>query len=304
MVEQVLRYRNDNMSCKNISKELGISVSQVSKILIENGHVDHIKTDRATIDKIASMYRDNYSFKDISKALKVHPDTIRNALYITKCEIRPTAYHSNYKDRMDHDYFENIDTEEKAYWLGFLYADGYVNEKTYQIEVSLKREDESHLIKLQNSVKCEEKVLQKIVNGYPISRVILYSKKMTQDLKNNGCFQAKSLELEPPTEDIVPKNLIRHFIRGYVDGDGCFSTGLTFSIVGTLPMLEYIIEHLQNNTTISKRGSFTMTGKAHQWTHNSYRDFVKIHDYLYKDANIYLERKYAKRRLGIDLRKS
>lgn len=42
-------------------------------------------------------------------------------------------------------YFENIDTEEKAYWLGFLYADGYVNANEDKIELCLAEKDFHHL---------------------------------------------------------------------------------------------------------------------------------------------------------------
>ena len=285
--------RNQNIGYKKIAKILKVSESKISKILIDNGYTDHVTTSIDVIDKIVDLYKNGYSFKQIIQELKVHPNTIRNSLYLRNVEIRPTAYHTNYEEKIDHNYFEVIDTEEKAYWLGFLYADGYVNEKIYQIEVSLKGSDKEHLEKLKKCIKSKSKITDRIVDGHDVSRIHLYSKKLTKDLIDKGCFQKKSLTLTPPTNKIIPKELEKHFIRGYIDGDGCFSGECTFNVVGTKEILDYVIDHLRKNTTISKAGTFSMTGEAYQWHHNSKRDHDKIHNYLYKNATIYLDRKYA-----------
>lgn len=114
------------------------------------------------------------------------------------------------------DIFHQIDTEEKAYWLGFLYADGYIS-KYNQIEVSLALEDESHLEKLKKFVNTNTN----IIKDNHRCRLLFCSKELANDLALLGCINNKSLILTFPTEEQVPQKFLRHFLRGYVDGDGC-----------------------------------------------------------------------------------
>ena len=112
--------------------------------------------------------------------------------------------------------FETIDTEEKAYWLGFLYADGYVS-KYNQIEVSLALEDEEHLGKLKTFINTNTN----IIKDDHRARLLFCSQKLATDLARLGCVNGKSLILTFPTSEQLPDELVRHFLRGYVDGDGC-----------------------------------------------------------------------------------
>lgn len=126
------------------------------------------------------------------------------------------------------DYFNKIDTAEKAYWLGFLYADGcitrfYRNEKlkAMSLELTLKDEDYKHLVKFNNVLESNVPIQQKIVaNKYKANRLVINSTKMCRDLIKLGCTPTKSLTLEFPNNDIVPSRFMNDFIRGYFDGDG------------------------------------------------------------------------------------
>lgn len=129
------------------------------------------------------------------------------------------------------DYFKEIDTAEKAYWLGFLYADGcitrfYKNEKlkSMSLELTLKDEDCEHLIKFNNALNSNVPIQHRIIAGkYKADRMVINSTKMCRDLIKLGCTPAKSLTLEFPSCDIVPTEFIKDFIRGYFDGDGGIS---------------------------------------------------------------------------------
>ena len=114
--------------------------------------------------------------------------------------------------------FEIIDTEEKAYWLGFLYADGSVGSKEDKIELGLAEKDLKHIEKFRDFMNITNKIsYRESTRSYRIS---FRSSKCKQDLINKGCIPKKSLILEFPNEKQVPNNLIKHFIRGYFDGDG------------------------------------------------------------------------------------
>jgi hypothetical protein len=116
------------------------------------------------------------------------------------------------------DIFQNIDTEEKAYWLGFLYADGCVHSQENKIELGLAEKDYEHLNKFRNFLQIKNKIAYR--DSTKSYRLSFRSKKSKQDLIALGYIPCKSLLLHFPNSQQVPDYLIKHFIRGYFDGDG------------------------------------------------------------------------------------
>lgn len=208
----------------------------------------------------------------------------------------------------DEFYFDTIDTEEKAYWLGFIYADGNISKPTrkvkekvkpfYRIEVSLKEEDFSHLEKLRNALKMEAPVRISHTNFTQSSRARLSwnSKHMWEVLNSYGCTPCKSLTLKFPNINIfTDKSLIKHFIRGYVDGDGCLSYCDTehkkahMSILGT----QDILDNIQNWLPLQYKLQIFGKSNVKQLSFVGKTAFF-IENYLYKNSNVRLERKYNK----------
>lgn len=191
-------------------------------------------------------------------------------------------------------YFDKIDTEEKAYWLGFLFADGAItqNKKSYNIELSLKLEDKNHVRKFADSVNKE------YINSNSTyrSRCILCSKHMFDVLNSYGCTTKKSLTLKFPDKTIfTDESLIRHFIRGYVEGDGCLSWGnkmhtrCTISILGTKDFLDGIQRNFNSDKNYSNNSKDQNITKVLAYNGKIGFSFAS---YIYKDCNIYLDRKY------------
>lgn len=205
------------------------------------------------------------------------------------------------------DYFRNINTEEKAYWLGFLYADGCITDKRIIVDLHIK--DIEHIKKFQKYVDSSHKLWIHGDNDQYV-RLVVGCKEMCIDLCQNGCVPRKSLILSFPDKTIVPTDLMSHFIRGYFDGDGClsFSQGLRkrndrnpdklypyglwfLKIVGTKSMMTGISKYLE------------MTNKLYQYDININNFSLKcggnkkvkeIMSKFYDNANIYLDRKYEK----------
>ena len=252
--------------------------------------------DEETIKVLIDNYN-NHSIKELSKMTGIGQERIMSILKIKKVKLRPLDSHKGYYEKINHNYFKVIDDEHKAYWLGFLYADGYNNEKFYQVEITLKDEDKYILEELKKDCESTYNIKYKEVNLngkiFPCNRLTLYSKEISQDLKKLGCMQKKSLIIKFPTEEQVPNSLIHHFMRGYFDGNGCIS-GNNFMLNSTKDFLDEYIKRLRNNTDISKAGYFSIDGQGHRWSHASKRDLQKIFNYLYKDATIYLHRKHNK----------
>jgi len=122
---------------------------------------------------------------------------------------------------LNQDYFEKIDTEEKAYYLGFLYADGYNYQKKNRVVLSLAEQDVEIVNGLAKAVCYQNQIYtikKKDENCQRMKSIIVVSEKMSNDLANLGCIQKKSLILRIPK---IKEYLMRHFIRGYFDGDGC-----------------------------------------------------------------------------------
>lgn len=191
--------------------------------------------------------------------------------------------------------FEIIDTEEKAYWLGFLYADGSVNSKENRIELQLAAKDVKHIEKFKKFMQINNKICyREKTNSYRIS---FRSDKCKQDLIDKGCIPKKSLILKFPTEEQVPLNLIRHFIRGYFDGDGWFSnTGKTFQvgIIGTYDFILGFLKYGQGFTKKNKIFNVHRENGAKRYMFSAYLDVLHFLNWIYQDANIYLDRKYEK----------
>ena len=111
--------------------------------------------------------------------------------------------------------------------MGFLYADGGVTAKNnkYILALSLSTKDIEHLEKFKKNLNSTNPIRTKPGSGYlPNTYYValeLYSKKLVTDLINVGCYPNKSLTLKfPNTNYFNDPSLIRHFIRGYFDGDG------------------------------------------------------------------------------------
>ena len=200
------------------------------------------------------------------------------------------------KKSFDVDYFDSIDTEEKSYWLGFLFADGAITQykHSYDIELSLKIDDHKHVEKF---AKCVNKEYVNNNSTYR-SRCILGSKHMFNVLTSYGCTQRKSLTLKFPNKNIFKdKSLVRHFIRGYFDGDGCLSYGnkehtrACVSILGTKDFLDGIKNEFNTTSNYSKNSKDQDITKVLSYNGKLGYAFSK---YLYENSTIYLKRKYER----------
>jgi hypothetical protein len=195
--------------------------------------------------------------------------------------------------------FQKIDNEEKAYWLGFLYADGYVSDARAVVELCLKEEDYNHIVKfkkflkIENEIKIKKRTIgSKIFYGYKLS---INSSIMKNDLINLGCTPRKSDELSFPTEQQVPINLVSHFVRGYFDGDGCITSGNTSKVIVELLGTPDFLYQYMNWSCLhhNKINKFNHTDKIKRVAYAGIYAKI-ILDKMYKDSTIYLDRKYNK----------
>ena len=232
------------------------------------------------------MYiEEGLSLSQIGKQLHIDRGTLSEKLKKDGIQI----INKRHQLHLDQTFFDNIDTEEKAYWLGFFYADGYISKSDNGIQLSLKLSDYSHIDKLLKSLKSDKKI---ITDNYRC-RLCFRNKHMHQSLIRQGCVPQKSLILKFPTSQQVPNNLIIPFIRGYIDGDGSIMYGknnktFRLAIISTKQFLDILIDKMQ-----LKKHKYQSAGKAYsiEWSGKYTEQYV---DLIYKNANIYLDRKYQK----------
>lgn len=211
--------------------------------------------------------------------------------------------------KFDNTVFDCIDTEEKAYWLGFIFADGYISSDSlkgksrYLLEISLKASDKNHLDKFNKFMKHENAskvTIEDAKCGKTICkrcRWYVANKHLWETLNSYGCTPRKSLTLKFPDESIFKsKDLIRHFIRGYFDGDGCFTRHIhhiivspAISFLGTKDFLDKILEYSKIEANYRHDKYYT----EFTWTLEYHKEQgIELINYLYNNCITYLDRKY------------
>lgn len=194
--------------------------------------------------------------------------------------------------------FEEIDSSEKAYWLGFLAADGcnYIRDKNASIILSIHQKDIEHLEKFKKFCETNAEIKMFLQNwGFsnktPMCKIVLNSVKMSKDLINKGIIPNKSLELKKPN---INEEYYKPFILGYFDGDGSIykttqGNNYNISIQGTKEILEWIndilnIGKLEKRNNDNKNNYYIRCGG----TNKPYN----ILKQLYESCDIHLDRKY------------
>lgn len=254
------------------------------------------------IQKLKKEYDSGLSLNELSKKYgwsisHIHKEFKKNNISCRSLSI------SHIKKKCNYNFFENIDTEAKAYFLGFLYADGAMTHNSMKLTLHSK---DLHILQ---TFKKEIESEHQFINDRGYIRIQIGNLKLYQDLLDKGCGLRKSLTLTFPTEIQVPNYLIRHFIRGYFDGDGCITYGINkkykhlnwkFSIIATYPfntklqaiLGKEIYSSFQNVKLYREKDN----DKLCYLTVGSSSDHLieKIYNYLYKDSEFFLIRKKNK----------
>ena len=265
---------------------------------------------------ILELYSQNTPITQIAKKI----DDKCTDRIITGFLKRKGVYKSkNQKKNFNINYFDIIDSEDKAYWLGFSWSDGNILKRNregrreeYCFKLALSQTDQEHLEKFREYLKGDFKILNYKTKGFcdedkyhTTAEIRLYNKHFCQNLYNN-------YNLVPYRTDIdwikqkVPGYLLNHFIRGVFDAEGnvshyfCEGTEkIIVSFTTTNTINEFINEYLFENqicNSILKPHIRHKDGDGNCIT-KSYCGFyqgVRVLDFLYEGATIYLNRKYCK----------
>jgi len=208
----------------------------------------------------------------------------------------------------DENFFEKIDNEYKSYWLGFIAADGNVMSKpSYTLHIGLESSDACHIEEFKKHINATNPVRHSLYkyNKYndnrflKLSRIDIYSQKIISDLNTHGIMpnKTKQLNWNDLTKNI-PDELIRHFIRGYFDGDGCWrirknKLGFNIGSASEMYFLEGIQNWLCNTLELNKNKIYVRKDRFKVLTYGGHNQCKKIHALMYNNSNIRLERKFT-----------
>jgi len=221
--------------------------------------------------------------------------------HLTGCGCNKCSYELRAKNRLNktfyrkwdfnENYFEEINTPEKAYFLGLLYADGAIN-KDKSISLGLQTKDIELLDKF-----AKELLYNKPYKIYKnITSININSHKLYNDLIDKGCFERKSFILKFPNENQVPLIYKFHFIRGYFDGDGCChiakkSYNNYINFLGCEEFLRGISDILLQDNI---KSYLYRVNNIHSLCIKTKTNISKLRELLYKDDSISLKRKKDK----------
>lgn len=224
------------------------------------------------------------------------------------------------KYSINENYFDVVDSHEKAYILGFIYADGY------------NREDLLELVQIEERKDILEKIKIALDSDAPLKEYTLgkwtlniCSSKLCKSLTRLGAIRNKSLALVFP-KDIMDDQYMNSFILGYFDGDGCVWDGkckkmivkdssrvigyrerivhnVKFTITGVNsfiePLQNYLVERLgfkktKLNYAKAKNPSIITKDSVCTMEYSGRKQLAKLYKYMYSDSPIFCNSKKSK----------
>ena len=298
---EFLRNNFETTLFSELSKTLGRTESAIRAKCFDLNLFKNTPWSDAELDFVRNNYMEMKT-SDISQILGRTMNAIE--LKAARMGLKKYPYTCNYH------YFDNIDTEEKAYWLGFLTADGWINQSKRTnagvTGIELQYGDIGHLKKFNKSIDGNYQITDRWrtcsiakdkEKKHHMCCIRIFSLTMYNTLKNLGFSNDKSYDFKIPK---LRHDLIRHYIRGYFDGDGCLcftnkSFGVSFITASRylcddlISILSAVSIKTNTSTSVNEFGTTMYRPEIHRIS-----DKIKFLDWIYQDCNIYLDRKYKK----------
>jgi hypothetical protein len=255
-----------------------------------------MRLSKDQIESAVTKYQEGLSIAAVGALYGVSGTAIGGLLKRRGVELR-TLSEAARKLPCNHSYFREPLDEERAYWIGFILADGAVNDKSYgvaeYVAVALAGKDIGHIEKLKTSLQSGHKITPITKpDGHTGARLAISSPEMVSDLRRYGVVPNKSADHN--FSDLIPVDLLRHYFRGYFDGNGSISRNTaslwTITMVASERFLSKFAEWLNQQL-----GGHTPEIKFYDGIHriawSGTHRCKEILDLLYAGATISLDRK-------------
>jgi hypothetical protein len=247
-------------------------------------------------NKIIELSKDKTQ-KEIAEIFKVSSSTIGRILKKNNIKTNRSRLNES-KLYFNMNYFDDIDTNEKAYWLGFIAADGCLKSN----KVRLVSKDEEVIVKFKNAIESEHKIVRSITTDkrsgkkYELFIISITNNIFTKKLE-------KFINIDKSNNFNLPKidnSLYPFFLAGMFDGDGSFSiygcnkNKIKASLISTKECLEQIINLLEVEINLKKRPTIIKHYTTYRFYLYKYSTYFLDYIYNEKYKTIYLSRKYNK----------
>jgi len=305
-----LKYSSGDGVAK-IAKEMGypfyLILNTLKRLKIYKQKYKHI--DKKIYELIIKDNESGIGTKMLFKKYKVYPDTISNFFRKNNIPLirEKKDIGTNIKYSIDFEYFNNINTPQKAYWLGWLWADGCIHKTNYSISISLQEKDGQILERLKKHIKAENPILIKESIGkkgqtLKYNTFTIRSKRIFNNLLLVGMTPKKSLTVAWPKD--LKDDLVKYFIRGYFEGDGCIfhkkyktKRGIASQYNASLACSDIFAQIIKDYLSkIGIESNIQKTGKISILNIGKLDSLVKFSKLIYSDhlEEMTLERKFLK----------
>lgn len=304
--EAVERYLQGE-SCRQAGERFGVTAQPIIDLLERRGITRRsvYKLSRTQSDEMCQRYVDGESMDVLAVAYGVNKTAVH--LHLKRRRIpRRSLSQAERRYQCNHSFFYEIDTEGKAYWLGFIAADGCVVERTKALSIGLQGRDREHLARLLRALDGDHKIYARRDRlGREYCVLYIASPEIAGDLCKHELRPRKTEILGWPSTSTVPSALLRHYLRGLMDGDGGFYPGLpngkhgehrnlVFAITSTRRCLEGAQEFLMDACQLGKTKLYRTTSTNPDICCLKYggaKQVSRIFHLLYDDAHVWLPRK-------------
>lgn len=219
-----------------------------------------------------------------------------------------TEYHYKTTYQVDETFFQEINTEEKAYILGFICADGHIDGDAYRLVIAIQERDSELLYKIRECMHSTHPIKHNILKTNPyknsnnktlkLCSLSINGKNLITPLVEMNLAGKKTYTLNDSIMEYVPAHLWKHFLRGYLDGDGNITWGKRYSsgnkyfiqVCGNKDFLEGSFQKHFNSSCSLYKDKYSK--QCYTWRLASKAEVLLALNEMYGDAHIYLERKY------------
>ncbi len=298
-------YLNSELSATKIAKQYEICRLKFGKYLKSQGIDTSNKHRNYEKSKYIDLFEE-YQTTDITIAKLAKNHNVNKSMLAKEFRsLNSDLVIKKSKYQVNINYFNNINSEEKAYWLGFLYADGY-NSNSY-VQLAISSEDTNHLRKFRQALSSTHPIRHEKSDN--TCRITISDKQLSNALNRAGCVRNKTYCGKFPGRNIISRNLLRHFVCGFFDGDGCLNRlieqDLTSAnsiqrkidkVVITIKLKNFSLDMVDAIKIICgiKASVYYYEPLDRYEVYIQGQDNIrKFLDCIYKESKVYLDRKYT-----------
>ena len=302
-IDMIKSLYQSGINQKNIGRVFGVSESKIGRVLKTEGVQAKSSKDYCSIlnheDEInvIEQYTGGKNMKEIARMYNCSSSVIDDVL--RRNGIKKKSFSEAFrKYNIDDYYFDEINNQDKAYMLGFFYADAYnissYDKHLYNISLLLQPCDKYMLERMRENMGMEREVKTIInsTNKKPYVKIEIMNKHMVLRLDELGIVRNKTRKTAFPF--YLSKELYSHFVRGLLDGDGCIVHSLNrVTMVGSKQLMNDLANVIEEYVGFRQHVGEYKISPGICYMHISAKWKIEAFlDWVYKDADMKLLRKY------------